>query len=202
MIRAAVTLGIVFLGIAVPLRVTAEARSAPIGIAPLDQDLTAMSQTLQRLEALINARNPDDLDALISPDVPGPRRQEMLSVVRRLVASLPADGRYMLRTDIGRGALVPVGPNRMQIQVRGTTIDGEERLGESVRLMLVPVELDGHRQWLLTAVEFPRMQSVSDVGGVAVEHLSAAGALGGVALAVALMIHLRRRRRQKQSDDT
>jgi hypothetical protein len=169
---------------------------APLVISPLEEDLESMRGTLARLEELVNARRPDDVADLISPRATAPQRQRMRLVVRALVADLPPEGRYSLRSDIGRGALVPVGPERVALQIRAATTVGEERRRESVRLELAAVERGGRRAWLLTGLEIPRLQSAAALEERAGDHAATGIAVAAVAVLAALVALVVRRRRQ------
>lgn len=174
---------------------TASAEQALVGISPHEADLAAMRLTLRQLEALINDREPERLEALLSPRISDPQRQAIQQSVEALIESLPAEATYQLRTDIGRGALVPVGPDLIQIQVRGTAVVGESREGGPITAQLEATEHDGGRRWLFVDLLFPGQQRLI-VGGWSPRHFALAALL---AIVVILLIAAWfRHRRQNQ----
>lgn len=144
---------------------SAEDSQPVVGIAPLDADMQSMRRTLRELQELVNERDPEAVQELISPNTGEPHREAILSAARSFIDSLPEDTRYEIRTDIGRNALVPVGPEKMQVQVRGTEVVGDRRGGAGlVSLQLEAVETEDRRQWLITELRFPGQGTIL-VGG-------------------------------------
>lgn len=135
--------------------------SGPVmDIAPIEADLEAMRRTLESLEALVDERRGARIDELISPRVPEPQRRAIAQATRDQIASMPAKARFDLRTDIGRGAVVPVGPERVRVQVNCDVGSGTSRRSGRVDLELQAVERGGRRQWLLAELVFPGQRPV------------------------------------------
>jgi hypothetical protein len=126
-----------------------------MGIAPLEADLVAMQQTLRRLESLINERTPQEVETLISPRISEPQRRGIILNTEAFINSLPPESMFHLRTDVGRGAVVPVGPEKIQVQVSSTRITGENRQTGRVDIQLEAVERNGQRLWLLVDANYP-----------------------------------------------
>jgi hypothetical protein len=178
----------------------AEERRAPIGIAPLEADIQAMQRTLGDIQALVNDRDPDAVEALISPNIGSPHRDAIMAATRSFIGSLPANVRYEIRTDIGRNALVPVGPERMEVQVRGTrVVEGRRGGAGMVSLQLEAVEADGQRRWLLTELRFPGQGTIL-VGGWPWTE-TALGALAFTVIGLLLWRWRRRRSRRGSADE-
>jgi len=170
-----------------------------MGIAPLEADLVAMQRTLRRLETLVNERRAQDIDTLISPRVTEPHQQGIVLATRSFIADLPRDAQFHLRTDVGRGAVVPIGPERVQIQVSSTIERGTSRRTGRVDVELEAVEQRGQRQWLLVELVFPG-QSPILTGGFPVGHLVAIVAVVALPIIAIIGIVIRRRRRARQDE--
>jgi hypothetical protein len=168
---------------------------SPLGIAPLEADLEAMRETLRQLEAALDAREPARVEELLSPELGDEEREGVLEAARARIRSLPQGATYAVRSDIGPGAVVPVGPERVQVQVTGTIRD--ERGGSesgAVYLELSADESGGRRRWLIRTLRFSGVRSGPTPAGAA--GLAAAGVLAGVLLVAAFLILLRRRRKR------
>jgi len=170
--------------------------SAPLGIAPMEVDLVAMRQTLGRLNELVGQRQPEKINDLISPHITEPQQRAIVLAVEGFVASLPADSQFDLRTDIGRNAVVPMGPERVMVQVSSTTTGGREgssRQRAPVSVQLQGVEQDGRRVWLISELIFPGQSPVL-TGGFPISLPVAAGVVVLFLAAGGAAVIIRRRR--------
>jgi hypothetical protein len=146
-----------------------------------------MRRTLADLESTVVERRPEGAADLVVPDLPEPARQAILEAVEARVRTLPEGARFRLRSDIGEGAVVPIGPERVQVQVRSTTtVNGTEEPG-AVYLELQAVETEGRRRWLLRSVRWSGVSSGPGAGslaGIVIAGCVAGAALVGVVLLV------------------
>lgn len=174
----------------------AESSESIVSIAPLEADIRSMQRTLRELQELVNERDPDAVEELISPNIGAPHREAIMTAAGSFIDSLPEDTRYEIRTDIGRSALVPVGPERMQLQVRGTKIVGSNRRGDGlVSLQLEAVETDHRRRWLIRELRFPGQGTILVGGWPWTETIIALSSL--LVLGIAILFWRRRRTASK-----
>jgi hypothetical protein len=179
---------------AISLAQVDEPRGPAMDIAPIEADVEAMRRTLQSLEALVDERRGDRIDELISPGVSEPQRRAIVQAAADQIASMPAGARFAMRTDIGRGAVVPVGPERVQVQVTCDVGAGAARRSGRVDLQLQAVERGGRRQWLLTEVVFPGQRPILTGGLPTGPVIALVGALTLPLLALALWLWRKSRR--------
>lgn len=172
---------------------------AMMGIAPLESDLMAMQRTLRSLESLINERTPGAIEALISPRVSEPQRRGIILSTEGFVSALPPESVFHLRTDVGRGAIVPIGPERIQVQVSSTRITGETRQTGRVDIELEAVETDGQRRWLLVEASYPG-QRLLLTGGFPIGLLVAIVAVVSTPIVGIILWAIRRRLRTRKEE--
>jgi hypothetical protein len=164
-------------------------------IAPIEADIEAMRRTLRSLEALVDERRDERIEELIAPGLSEPQRRAIVQATQGQIASMPARARFDMRTDIGRGAIVPVGPERVQVQVTCDVGEGPSRRSGRVDLQLQAVERAGRRQWLLVELVFPGQRPIL-TGGFPTATLVALLAVLAVPI-LALALWLRRSRRTR-----
>lgn len=173
---------------------------AVMGIAPLQSDLVAMQSTLRSLETLIEERRPGDVEELISPRVSEPQRRGIMLNTEAFILALPRESRFHLRTDVGRGAVVPIGPERIQVQVSSTRVAGETRQTGRVDVVLEAVETGGQRRWLLVEASYPGQRPLL-TGGFPTSLLVAVIAVVSTPLVAFIVWTIRRRRRTKKDEE-
>lgn len=178
---------------------TDERRGPVMDIAPIEADLEAMRHTLRSLETLVDERRGERIDELISPHVSEPQRRAITQAALEHIASMAEGARFAMRTDIGRGAVVPVGPERVQVQVACEVGAGPSRRTGRVDLELQAVERGGRRQWLLAEAVFPGQRPIL-TGGFPTGTLIALLAVLAASL-VALALWLRRSRRTRAAGE-
>ncbi len=132
-----------------------------MGITPIPEDLESMRRNLREIQALINTDG-DSVRTrqLISPTIPEANRDAITRMVERLAANLPDEARYELRTDFTRTALVPTGPDRVQIQITATQIVRFDMHDESMQVELEAIETPTRRKWLLRDLNVPGQQTI------------------------------------------
>lgn len=135
--------------------------AAFMGIAPTAHDLAAMRRTVRGLERVINEGGAaEQTRDLVSPNVTDANRDAIIELVRQIADALPPDSRYELRSDFTGAALVPTGPDRVQLQITATRIIRFAISDESVQLELEAVETEARRRWLLSDLNFPGQQTL------------------------------------------
>lgn len=175
---------------------TARAETAGLGIAPLEADLVAMRRTLAALEEALASRRPEAVAPLLAADLPEPAREAALDAAGARVRSLPPEADYSLRTDVGPGAVVPIGPERVQLQVTGTVhLGGGGTEPGAVYLELGAEEQAGRRRWALRALRFAGIASGPTPTGAAATIV--AGVAAGVLLVGLALLALRSRARRR-----
>ena len=114
-----------------------------------------MGRTVRRLEAVLNSGQPDQIYSLISREASEEERQQVSRAVVAVMSRMEEGSHYYVRSDIGRGAVVPTVPGRVSLQITGTYIkDGEDDHNEAVRLELEAVEDRQRRRWVLRHLVF------------------------------------------------
>jgi hypothetical protein len=114
-----------------------------------------MGHTLRRLEELLNDGQPEEIRALISPEASQEERHQVERSVAAVMARLGTNFHYYVRSDIGRGAVVPTAPDRVSLQVTGTYVgEGRPDENEAIRLELEAVEDRQRRRWLFRSLAF------------------------------------------------
>ncbi len=132
-----------------------------MGITPIPEDMESMRRNLREIQAVINEGGDSvRTKRLISPNIPTAKRDAITRLVERLGESLPADARYELRTDFTRTALVPTGPDRIQIQITATQLVRFDLHDESIQVELEAIETQTRRKWLLRDLSFPSQQTI------------------------------------------
>lgn len=167
-----------------------------IGIAPLESDLEAMRATLRSIETLINDGTPQEIESLISPRVSEPQRRGIILITESFVSSLSPESSFEMRTDLGRGAIVPIGAERIQVQVSSTQVSGETRQTGRVDIQLEAVEAQHQRRWLLVEVSYPGHRPIL-TGGFPTELLIAIIAVVIIPIALFVTLTIRRRRARR-----
>ena len=152
------TRGVVFLVLslaAAPEAASGEEAPHPVGAAPIPEDLEAMRSTLRAFEAAVASRDAEAVEPLLARALPRRRRGELRHRVRDAVQALPPGADYFLRTDIGPGALVPSGPDRVRVQTTQEVRVGESAQSDAMHFELAAEEESGRRLWLIVDLAFP-----------------------------------------------
>lgn len=174
--------------------VFAEENKVVMGIAPIEEDLEAMRKTLRQLEESVSKRNPENAFSLIAPELTTPQQRGIKQAINQVVGSLGPDTRFHMRTEIGRGALVPTGPERIQVQVNGTKVINEARTRGPIQIEFEAHETKTSRRWLLRQVTFFGQRPIL-TGGFPGYFPYAAGGVGLFILVLIVLLVVRRRRR-------
>jgi hypothetical protein len=171
-----------------------------LDIAPMEADIEAMRRTLRSLETLVDERASDRVDDLISPRATPARRRGITQAVEGQIRSLPEKARFSLRSDIGQGAIVPIGPERVQVQVSSTIGAGASRRTGRIDLELEAVEQGGRRRWLLIDAVFPGQRPLV-TGGFPAGPVAALAAVIALPLLATAAWWLWRRRARRAGRD-
>ncbi len=150
-----------------------------------------MRHTLRRLEVALNTRNPQESALLISPRLHEAQRKIVAQKLSDVIGAMPPEARYRLRTDIGMGAIVPLGADLVRVQFNGTVMYEGEKHSGPVHIELEAVEMNQRRRWLVRDANFVNWPTTR--GKRRWYYLVIALASGAI---IALSVHIKRRRRR------